>query len=87
MKPLDLDKPSENLDYKLINKFHNVNLYANITGTHTFTLNETIKDVKSIKLNWLWLVACHYFDNVSRLDDRYWLNAFPILNLKTYLSD
>lgn len=45
-----MNKLSNNLDFKLINKFHNVNLYANITGTHTFTLNETIKDVKSIKL-------------------------------------
>ena len=45
-----MNKLSNNLDFKLINKFHNINLYANITGTHTFTLNETIKNVRSIKL-------------------------------------
>lgn len=42
--------PKENEQEQYINNQELVTLYADITGTHTFTLNETIKDVVSVKL-------------------------------------
>ena len=42
--------PKEDEQEEYINNQELVTLYADITGTHTFTLNETIKDVVSVKL-------------------------------------
>lgn len=42
--------PNSGLESQLINKPYNVVLYKDVTGTHTFTLNETIKNVVSVKL-------------------------------------
>mgnify|MGYP001313986767 CR=1 FL=1 len=42
--------PNSGLKSQLINRPYNVVLYKDITGTHTFTLNETIKNVVSVKL-------------------------------------
>lgn len=42
--------PNSGLESELINKPYNVVLYKDVTGTHTFTLNETIKNVVSVKL-------------------------------------
>ena len=36
--------PNSGLESQLINKPYNVVLYKDVTGTHTFTLNETIKN-------------------------------------------
>lgn len=42
--------PNSGLESQLINKPYNVVLYKDVTGTHTFTLNERIKNVVSVKL-------------------------------------
>ena len=42
--------PQQQEEEQYINKQELVTLYADITGTHTFTLNENIKDVVSVKL-------------------------------------
>jgi hypothetical protein len=42
--------PNSGLESQLINKPYNVVLYKDVTGTHTFILNETIKNVVSVKL-------------------------------------
>lgn len=42
--------PKEDEQEQYINNQELVTLYADITGTHTFILNETIKDIVSVKL-------------------------------------
>tara|TARA_B110000211_G_scaffold177538_1_gene200688 strand:+ start:9732 stop:10538 length:807 start_codon:yes stop_codon:yes gene_type:complete len=42
--------PNDGLKSNLINKPYNIVLYKEITGTHTFTLNETLTNIVSIKL-------------------------------------
>lgn len=42
--------PNSGLESELINKPYNIVLYKDVTESHTFTLNETIKNVVSVKL-------------------------------------
>lgn len=42
--------PNSGLESELINKPYNIVLYKDVTGSHTFTLNETIKNIVSVKL-------------------------------------